>query len=197
MAKLIVTDANNVRREFPLAKDLTIGRSTGNQVQLAEGKASRSHCRVRLIDGKFHLEDLKSSNGTEVNGQRITEHLLCHGDKIIIGGTTIIFEGEQLPPEKAAEQGAAKAQNSLELANDGGPGVPNDDAESVKRHRKAAEQGDAEAQNSLGLAYEDGVGAPQDAAEAVKWYRKAAEQGHAKAQFNLGLKYAAGEGVVG
>jgi len=54
-------------------------------------------------------------------------------------------------------------------------GVPQDDAEAVKRIRLAAEQGDAKAQFNLGEMYEQGKGVTQDYTEAVKWYRLSAE----------------------
>ena len=84
-----------------------------------------------------------------------------------------------------AEQGNAKAQNSLGDMYFATVGVPYDLAEAVKWYRKAAEQGHAEAQNSLGFMYKYGQGVPQDYAKAVKWYRKAAEQGQVQAQLTL------------
>ena len=95
---------------------------------------------------------------------------------------------------RLAEQGNAKAQNTLGLMYGEGQGVPQDYAKAVGWYHKAAEQGYAKAQNNLGFMYRNGRGVPQDYAEAVKWFRKAAEQGIAEAQYNLGLMYSNGSG---
>ena len=95
-----------------------------------------------------------------------------------------------------AEQGDAKAQNSLGLRYDEGKGVTQDAIEAATWYRKAAEQGYADAQFNLGLCYATGAGVTKNSAEAVNWYRKAAEQNFAAAQLNMGVCYDDGEGVV-
>ena len=55
---------------------------------------SKEHCHVDLIDGRWRLKDLGSLNGTYVNGERITERVLAHGDEIALGSTRIVFEAE-------------------------------------------------------------------------------------------------------
>ena len=98
--------------------------------------------------------------------------------------------------KRAAEQGDARAQNSLGIMYSNGRGVSQDDAEAVKWYRKAAKQGNASAQNNLGWMYDNGRGVSQDYGEAVKWYRKAAKQGNATGQLNLGWMYEKGRGVA-
>ncbi|WP_282184049.1 CHAT domain-containing protein [Azospirillum sp. OGB3] len=91
--------------------------------------------------------------------------------------------------------GNSTAQNQLGWMYQKGRGVPQDDAEAVRRFRLAAEKGNAQAQNNLGWMYEKGRGVPQDDAEAVRRYRLAADQGNATAQSNLGWMYERGRGV--
>ena len=105
-------------------------------------------------------------------------------------GSREILRGAAHWFRRAAEQGNAYARALL-----GGRGVPQDDAEAVRRFRLAAEQGDANSQFNLGVMYAEGHGVPRDDAEAVRWYRLAADQGLANAQYILGAMYATGRGV--
>lgn len=74
---------------FPLVKDQsTIGRSAGNDLVLADPEISRRHARLVRQPGYFAIEDMGSTNGTFVNGQRISRlTALQHGDAIDLGDT--------------------------------------------------------------------------------------------------------------
>jgi hypothetical protein len=65
----------------------TIGRQPGSAVLLDDPKVSRLHARLAVTPGGVWLEDCHSTNGTRVNGQRVTRHLLRRGDGIQIGAT--------------------------------------------------------------------------------------------------------------
>ena len=66
--------------------EVTIGRVQGNDIVLAKGNVSKRHARIVLKDGKFIIVDLKSTNGTYVNGRKITSPLVVKdSDKIYIG----------------------------------------------------------------------------------------------------------------
>ena len=92
-----------------------------------------------------------------------------------------------------AEQGEAKAQNTLGWMYREGQGVTKDYNEALKWFQKAADQGFAKALNNLGIMYETGVGVKQDGAEALKWFRKAADQGDAWGQNNVAMLYKDGK----
>ncbi len=85
-------------KEFPLAAgaELVIGRHRDNAIPIADGKASRKHCRVfGKPDGTVWVEDLESANGTEVNDDEIfSPRQLVDGDQIIIGKAKIRFLGD-------------------------------------------------------------------------------------------------------
>lgn len=90
MTKLLLKGDRN--EEIALGVDaVTIGRRPENQLVLADVAASGRHARIVLEQGQYFVEDLKSSNGTLVNGNRITRHALCHGDTITIGRQTMEF----------------------------------------------------------------------------------------------------------
>jgi len=72
----------------------TIGRDPDNDVVLQDNQVSRRHAEIREQGGGYVLEDLGSSNGTTVNGQRIAAPWpLQPGDQIGIGSTTLVFQG--------------------------------------------------------------------------------------------------------
>jgi len=71
---------------------LTIGRSAEADVIVADEKASRLHCGIRLWDGEFYARDLRSRNGTFMNGQRVEVARLAPGDVLRIGSTNFSVE---------------------------------------------------------------------------------------------------------
>lgn len=73
--------------------EITIGRVQGNDIVLPKGNISKRHSRIVLRDGKFIIVDLKSTNGTFVNGKRISSpQVLKDSDKIYIGDYTLQLE---------------------------------------------------------------------------------------------------------
>ena len=73
--------------------EITIGRVQGNDIVLPKGNISKRHSRIVQRDGKFIIVDLKSTNGTYVNGKRISApQVLKDGDKLYIGDFTITLE---------------------------------------------------------------------------------------------------------
>jgi len=64
---------------------LTMGRHTSNQIQLQGGGISRTHARIAWQGGAHVLEDLQSSNGSFVRGQRVSRVVLRDGDLIHLG----------------------------------------------------------------------------------------------------------------
>lgn len=73
--------------EFPLKpeKQIVIGRSGELDMVLAEDMVSRKHAKINTSAGKITIEDLGSTNGTFVNGEKIKHTRLKDGDRILIG----------------------------------------------------------------------------------------------------------------
>ena len=70
-------------REIPLKAETVLGRQAECDILLTEGHTSRRHARLLLADGEYWLEDLGSSNGTFINGSRITGRVrLATGDRL-------------------------------------------------------------------------------------------------------------------
>src|SRR5690606_20711395 len=80
-----VDPATNKQREYLLTEGATatIGRSSQNDIQIAEQHVSRQHAVISYRDGIFMINDLASSNGTFVNDQMVEEPFpLFAGDTI-------------------------------------------------------------------------------------------------------------------
>jgi hypothetical protein len=91
-AVLVAHHDDGSRRVYELGPgETTIGRGSGNRIMLNDGRLSRQHCRLYWRDGAYLLEDLHSSNGTYVNGERITIARLFDGDRLTLGGTHLEF----------------------------------------------------------------------------------------------------------
>ena len=69
----------------------SIGRSAGNDIQLNDSSVSKSHARLLRKDSNWVIEDLGSSNGLVINGELVTDAVLCQGDEIRLGRAVLEF----------------------------------------------------------------------------------------------------------
>jgi pSer/pThr/pTyr-binding forkhead associated (FHA) protein len=78
---------------FPLEGDqLVIGRDSSNSVAINDAEISRKHSRLTFQGGKYVLEDLGSTNGTFVNGQRLAgQVVLKPGDVVSLGEQIVLM----------------------------------------------------------------------------------------------------------
>lgn len=78
---------------YPLEGDqLTIGRDSTNGVAINDPEVSRRHARLTFQGGKYVLEDLGSTNGSFVNGQRLSgPHVLKAGDVVAFGEQIVLM----------------------------------------------------------------------------------------------------------
>jgi two-component system, cell cycle response regulator len=90
-ARLIVLAGGNVGEMYEIGQELVLGRSRSADVRLHGDGISRKHARVHVDGVEVLLEDLGSTNGSYVNGERIAgHHVLLEGDKIQIGSGVIL-----------------------------------------------------------------------------------------------------------
>lgn len=93
---LRVIEGATAGRQIAMDEDFVVGRGESGMGNLGgDTEISRQHARFRRLEGgAIMVEDLNSTNGTLVNGQRITgPHVLSPGDRITLGRTTLQFEG--------------------------------------------------------------------------------------------------------
>ncbi|RME45069.1 MAG: FHA domain-containing protein [Chloroflexi bacterium] len=94
---LVVVDAGNTPLEagdtFPLRPVTSLGRDMANTIVLPDPGASAEHALISVRDGHWWLEDLGSTNGTFLNGIRLSEPaIIAPGDVIRVGHVQLKME---------------------------------------------------------------------------------------------------------
>jgi len=109
--QLVMHSGPTPGKTFPLDGDvLTIGREASNQIAINDAEISRKHSQLVLQGGKYVLTDLGSTNGTFVNGQRVTgQHVLQPGEVISLGEQiSLLFESVTVSDPNATMLSAGK-----------------------------------------------------------------------------------------
>ena len=91
-AKLIICEGDSERIQELASRTTTIGRAHDNTIEIDDINSSRRHSQIERTDGGYEIVDLKSRNGTLVNGVLVLRKELRPGDCIEIGKTRMFFE---------------------------------------------------------------------------------------------------------
>ncbi|HJM88782.1 MAG TPA: FHA domain-containing protein [Dehalococcoidia bacterium] len=87
---LVWVDGDGVAEELRLtAGSMVLGRASACDVVLTDSGISREHARIELVGETVTIHDLKSRNGTWVNGERASGVTLLPGDEIGVGRLTL------------------------------------------------------------------------------------------------------------
>jgi len=73
------------------ALPVVIGQAKNADVRLDDYSVADYHCRIELVDDEVIVSDLGTVHGTFVNGVRVAEAILRHGDELAVGLTTFLF----------------------------------------------------------------------------------------------------------
>src|ERR1700722_4315225 len=93
MARLVMKFGNKILKEVSAGQgEISIGRSPNSSLVIDNPAVSHAHARIYQEADQLILEDFGSLNGTLVNGQRVHTARLKHGDSVLIGKHTILFE---------------------------------------------------------------------------------------------------------
>ena len=92
MAKLLVQEIGAEPREFDLMDaEVHIGRELDNALRIPDPSISRHHCVIRKAGSGYEIQDLQSSNGVLINGNRVQASPLKNGDRVTLGQIQITF----------------------------------------------------------------------------------------------------------
>lgn len=100
--RLVVRQGPIPGQVFELTKDeIYIGRDIANDFVINDAEVSRKHARLNLEGDRYKIEDLNSTNGTYIDGQRlIGPHLMSIGEIIMFGDNVgVVFDGEPAMPD--------------------------------------------------------------------------------------------------
>ncbi len=102
MPKIFIINESGIAQNYDLDNDtILIGRSKDNDIQIEDRFVSRQHLKINRKGNRYFVKDLKSTNGTFVNGKQLTSGLACEineGVPIVIG-MSVVCVGEKVSNE--------------------------------------------------------------------------------------------------
>jgi len=78
--------------------ELTVGRVDDNQIQVEHASVSGHHAILKLDGQDYSIKDLDSTNGTRINGERVTQQKLRRNDILRLGNIELLYDSEHAPP---------------------------------------------------------------------------------------------------
>jgi hypothetical protein len=118
LPKVSIKEGPDSGRVYEVAQAAILGRLDTSDIPVRDGKASREHAKIYKQGEQFAIVDLNSSNGTFVNGEKITKRILKNGDEIAIGTVRLVFELPEAQPKQPARKGLDEA---FDAAKKGAP----------------------------------------------------------------------------
>ncbi|MDP9150252.1 MAG: FHA domain-containing protein, partial [Myxococcota bacterium] len=129
MFTIVISEKGGAERREGFDKnEINVGRVQGNDLTLSKGNVSKHHARLLFRDSRFIVTDLKSTNGTYVNGRKISQATIVReGDKIYIGDFVLRLETSST---NALADGGAPSQADLAPPSraSGLPSLPGENA---------------------------------------------------------------------
>ncbi|MEJ1379121.1 MAG: FHA domain-containing protein [Candidatus Sedimenticola sp. (ex Thyasira tokunagai)] len=101
MEKLVVLKDGVLSREVPMEKtSISIGRDPEACISLDDPSVSRLHAQITKIYTDYYVEDLESTNGTQLNGRAVKKHILREGDRLSIGSYKLRYDNDEADSEE-------------------------------------------------------------------------------------------------
>jgi pilus assembly protein CpaF len=124
MFAIIISEKGGAERKESFDKnEINVGRVQGNDLTLPKGNVSKHHARLLYRDGRFIVTDLKSTNGTYVNGRKIAQATIVReGDKIYIGDFVLRLDTAATSAEAPAAEGSSNDEGRAMARTGPNPG---------------------------------------------------------------------------
>ncbi len=118
MSKIGVMLDGAVLQEVIINKPtITIGRRTTNDIVLNHLAISGVHAMIETVNQDSFIEDLNSTNGTQVNGQPVKRHYLQNGDVIVLARYSLKYVGDSMQQETSDRQQVDQKLNKTKVAS--------------------------------------------------------------------------------
>ena len=159
MFTIVISEKGGAERRETFDKnEINVGRVQGNDLMLPKGNVSKHHARLLYRDGRFIVTDLKSTNGTYVNGRKIAQATIVReGDKIYIGDFILRIDGGGAPAMEGDQPAAGADQSG------GAPPVPPPAPPTPMMQQPMMQQGPMQPMQNMGTPLGPPVMAPMTA----------------------------------
>lgn len=123
------------KHEYPITiPSFSIGRAATNQVVIDKPTISSKHATIEFRDNTFYLVDQRSTNGTSLNGQKVTADIkLKHGDRICFDQYEFVFVVEEFVDEEKTRLRSGIDLTVKSSSHETGPGNTSPDEEPPTR----------------------------------------------------------------
>jgi hypothetical protein len=121
MPRLVAQSPEFAGKTFDLAgPEISVGRVADNRIQIEHASVSGHHAVFKLDQLDYVIRDLESTNGTRINGERITQQKLRRNDILRLGNIELLYDSEHAPPGQPMPQPSERV-NLSECASHGRP----------------------------------------------------------------------------
>jgi hypothetical protein len=122
MPRLVAQSPEFAGKIFDLTGgEITVGRLPDNGIQIEHASVSGHHAVFKVEQLDYLIRDLDSTNGTRINGEKITQQKLRRNDILRLGNIEMLYDSEHAPPGQPMPQPSARV-NLAECATHGRPG---------------------------------------------------------------------------
>ena len=105
MPRLVAQSPEFAGKSFNLSgAEITVGRVEDNRIQIEHASVSGHHAVLKLDAMDYVIKDLDSTNGTRINGERITQQKLRRNDILRLGNIELLYDSEHAPPGQRASR---------------------------------------------------------------------------------------------
>jgi len=121
MPRLVAQSPEFAGKSFDLSgPEVTMGRLQDNNIQIEHASVSGHHAVLKLESLDYVIKDLDSTNGSRINGERVTQQKLRRNDILRLGNIELLYDSEHAPPGQPMPSPSARV-NLAECATRGRP----------------------------------------------------------------------------